>query len=583
MKLANVSRILRRFGAAHYGTLSFPSCAFIVLACSADVPGKTSTPVAPDVSFPVNLTVDVAAETGRLRDIWRFFGADEPNFVYGPNGAKLIGEIGELAPGRVYFRTHNLLTTGDGSSSLKWGSTNAYTEDENGAPVYDWTILDRIFDGLLERGVRPYVEIGFMPEALTTGPEPYRHDWTQDGTLDDFATGWAYPPSDYDKWEELVYQWTKHCVERYGADEVEQWYWQTWNEPNIFYWQGTLEEYLMLHDYAAAGVLRALPTARIGGADTAGDGGDFTRAFIEHQLSGVNHATGGTGGKFDFVAFHAKGAPKNEEGLVRMGISAQLSTIDAGFRIVASYPELEGLPVIIGESDPEGCAACTGGALAYRNGAMYASYTAASFPRKHDLADRHGVNLEGALTWAFTFEDQPYFAGFRSLASNGLDKPVLNVFRMYARMSGTRIRATSDHEVPLDVIVANGVRGEPDVAALASRNGERSSAMVWHYHDDMMPGPDAAVSLGFEGLPQAAGVATLRHFRIDDDHSNAYEAWLRMGSPQNPTPAQYAALQAAGRLAELEPPREIAVEDGGAKVEFRLPRRGVSLVELEWR
>jgi xylan 1,4-beta-xylosidase len=79
------------------------------------------------------------------------------------------------------------------------------------------------------------------------------------------------------------------------------------------------------------------------------------------------------------------------------------------------------------------------------------------------------------------------------------------------------------------------------------------------------------------------GVATLRPFRIDDDHSNAYEAWLRMGSPQNPTPAQHTALQAAGRLAELEPPREITVEGGGAKVEFRLPRRGVSLVELEWR
>jgi xylan 1,4-beta-xylosidase len=327
--------------------------------------------------------------------------------------------------------------------------------------------------------------------------------------------------------------------------------------------------------------LRALPTARIGGADTAGAGGDYTRAFIEHQLAGVNTATGKTGNKFDFVAFHAKGAPTTDPGFVRMGINAQLSTIDEGFRIIASYPELEGLPVIIGESDPEGCAACKGDALAYRNGAMYASYTAASFARKHALAERHGVNLEGALTWAFTFEDQPYFAGFRSLASNGLDKPVLNVFRMYARMGGTRVRATSDHEVPLDLIVSEGVRDNPDVAAIASRDGRTVSALLWHYHDDMVPGPDADVSLRFENLPAEVQAGTLRHFRIDDEHSNAYEAWVNMGSPVLPSPEQYSALVEAGKLQMLQPERVIAIGDRTATVRFPLPRRAVSLLEFE--
>ena len=99
-----------------------------------------------------------------------------------------------------------------------------------------------------------------------------------------------------------------------------------------------------------------------------------------------------------------------------MGIANQLRTIDDGFRIVASFPELKAKPIVIGESDPDGCAACQGPQLGYRNGTMYSSYTAASFARKHDLAEQHGVNLEGALTWAFEFEDQPYFAGFRALA-----------------------------------------------------------------------------------------------------------------------------------------------------------------------
>src|SRR5258705_9270837 len=127
-----------------------------------------------------------------------------------------------------------------------------------------------------------------------------------------------------------------------------------------------------------------------------------------------------------------------------MGIANQLRTIDDGFRMVASYPELKDKPIVIGESDPEGCAACQGPQLAYRNGTMYSSYTAASFARKFDLADKHGVNLEGALTWAFEFEDQPYFAGFRSLASNGIDKPVLNVFRMFSQMNGERMPAKSE-------------------------------------------------------------------------------------------------------------------------------------------
>ena len=124
------------------------------------------------------------------------------------------------------------------------------------------------------------------------------------------------------------------------------------------------------------------------------------------------------------------------DGHVRMGIARQLQTIDGDMGVVASFPELKTKPIVIGESDPEGCAACQGPQLGYRNGTMYSSYTAASFARKHDLAAKHGVNLEGALTWAFEFEDQPYFAGFRALASNGIDLPVLNVFRMFGKMGG---------------------------------------------------------------------------------------------------------------------------------------------------
>lgn len=529
---------------------------------------------------PVAIDVDAATPLGELQPIWRFFGADEPNYATMKDGRALLADLGALRPKQVFFRAHNLLSSGDGTPALKWGSTNVYTEDAQGRPVYDWTIVDRIFDAYLARGVRPLVQIGFMPQALSTKPEPYQHEWRPGLPYKGIVTGWAYPPKDYDKWRELIRRWVSHCVERYGRAEVETWYWEVWNEANGHYWTSTPEEWYRLHDYAIDGVRRALPTARVGGPHTAGSGGAFMDGFLTHIVSGANAATGGVGTPTDFLAFHAKGAPEFVDGHVRLGIRAQLRTIDEGFRKIAAVPELKGTPIIIGESDPDGCAACQGAQLGYRTGTMYSSYTAATFARKHQLADRHGVRLEGAVTWAFEFEDQPYFAGQRVLASNGVALPVLNVFRMFAMMGGQRVATRSSAEVPLDAIIEGGVRGEADVAAFASRDGRRLSVMVWHYHDDDVAGPDAAVQLSIAGLGDARRAA-LTHYRIDETHSNAFAAWRRMGSPAAPGEEQYRTLVEAGRVATLDPPTAVKIEQGRAAVSFPLPRQAVSMLVLD--
>ena len=117
---------------------------------------------------PVTVSVDAARSAGPLPPVWRFFGADEPNYATMKDGRKLLVELGKLRHGEVYFRAHNLLNTGDGTPAFKWGSTNAYTETQDGKPVYDWTVVDRIIDTYLARGVHPYLQIGFMPEALST-------------------------------------------------------------------------------------------------------------------------------------------------------------------------------------------------------------------------------------------------------------------------------------------------------------------------------------------------------------------------------------------------------------------------------
>jgi len=305
------------------------------------------------------------------------------------------------------------------------------------------------------------------------------------------------------------------------------------------------------------------------------------RDFLEHCLRGTNYANGAKGTPLDFVSFHAKGRPDYVGEHVRMGMSNQLRDIDRGFETIASYPELKETPVVIGECDPEGCAACQGQQLGYRNGTMYSSYTAASFARIMDLADKHQVNLEGALTWAFEFEDQPYFAGFRSLATNGIDKPVLNVFRMFSRMSGRRLAVNSSGVVALDTMLKTGVREKPDVSALAALDKNKVTVMLWHYHDEDVPGPRAAVELKFDGLPIRSGVLKLRHYRIDQDHSNAYALWKKMGSPQQPTARQYVQLEKAGRLTELGTSRSCRVKDGNATLQIDLPRQAVSLLVLE--
>ncbi|MGC8638540.1 MAG: GH39 family glycosyl hydrolase [Isosphaeraceae bacterium] len=537
--------------------------------------------------FKVSITVDAAQERGALAPAWRFFGYDEPNYTYMKDGKVLLSKLGALSPRTVFVRTHNLLTSGDGAPALKWGSTNAYTEDAQGRPHYDWKIVDRIFGAYLERGLKPYVQIGFMPRALSVKPEPYQHHWSPRGG--ELFTGWSYPPKDFGKWEELVYQWASHCKSRYGQAEAESWYWEVWNEPNILYWRGTPDDYDRLYDHAANAVKRALPAARVGGPEVAStrtpEAAKFLRGFLEHCLRGTNHATGRVGAPLDFISFHAKGSPRFVQGHVETGIATQLQDIDRGFEVVTSFPELKNKPIVIGESDPDGCAACPATVFpqnGYRDGALYASYTAAAYCRTLDLARQHKVNLEGSLTWAFEFEDQPYFAGFRVLSTNGIDLPVLNVFRMLGLMSGRRVALTSTADRGADALRLHGVRQAPDVSALASLDARSLSILVWHYHDVDLPGDPAAVELNVRDLPVHDSAVLIEHFRIDTDHSNAFSRWKKMGAPGRPTAQQIVALQSAGTLQAMESPRWRRSRGDSLRLAFSLPRQAVSLLVLRW-
>jgi len=554
---------------------------FVAQIAGNSVHAQVAQPSAgPDVLVQVH-----SNETeGHYKPIWSYFGADEPNFLYAPNGKRLLGELGSLSPVPVYFRAHNLLTTGNGDGSLKWGSTNVYTERPDGTPVYDFAITDKIFDALTQAHVRPIVEIGFMPEALSAHPEPYRHDFPKGSVF----TGWSYPPKDeaaWEKWAGLVQAYAAHLHERYG-NEVDTWLWEVWNEPDIAYWHGTWEEYDRLYDVTTAALRKALPHATVGGPEATGvsdHSEPFLRQFLEHCAHGKNAATGGVGAPLDFISYHPKGHPTVVDGHVVMSIATQLRAVERGMKVVASYPEWKNTPIVLGESDPEGCGACLSPQNGYRNGPLYGASVTEATMRIYELARKYGLHVQGAVTWAFEFENEPAFAGFRALATDGIDKPVLNAFRVMGKLGGgvaggEWVKTVSSGGLPLDQVVDQSVRDAPDVNAVAVRNGKEVDVLLWNYHDADAEAPTARVLLSVDGLPGDS--VEEAEFRVDSIHSNAYRVWEQMGSPAQPTADQLVELEKAGELEQTVPDHAIQIRAGKVNLAANLPREGLLLVQL---
>ncbi len=535
----------------------------------------------------VSINVDLGKSVGAYVPITSWFGYDESNYTTMKFGRQLLGELHDLSPAPVYVRTHHLLTSGNGVPELKWSSSNVFSLDAQGKPVYDFTITDETFDAFSRAGVRPMVELGFMPRDLAAAV-PGISQYQLHYPAPTMAGASNNPPRDYKMWGELVRRFTQHLVERYGRAQVSTWYFEVWNEPDIVYWHGTPQEYFKLYDYAAAGVRAALPAAKVGGPASTGPAGPKSSAFLQSFLEHCARDKSAADGKpipLDFISFHPKGHNALVDGHVQMGISSELRAAQNGFRIVAGFPQYRRLPIILSEADPEGCAACSAKdnpANAYRNDPLYASYTATAIKALFELEDQARVNLIAMLSWSFEFENSNYFEGLRTLATNGIDKPILNLFRMAGLMSGERVATASTGQLPLDGLVTAGARQAPDIDAFATKADHEAAVMVWNYHDDDVPAPAASVQITVNGIPAGVEKVLLEHFRIDDTHSNAYTAWQKMGSPQAPTSGQYAQLKAAGQLQLFASPEWLDAADGKLVINTCLPRQAVSLLRLKW-
>ena len=540
---------------------------------------------------PITIYVDAGKSIGELAHNWNYIGYDEINYTYTPEGQELLAKFSGFQEKPYYVRVHHLLCTGNCHGFYKWGSTNVYLEDENGTPSYDWTFIDLTFDTLLKHNCKPFVELGFMPQDLA---DPQHYDITKEtfSGKNYQLYGFASPPKDYQKWYDLIYHLVQHCLERYGADEIKTWYWELWNEPDLnYYWKGTVEEFLKLYDYTVAAVKAAHPESRVGGPGTTNPNrerlsGQFLDAFCNHVINGKNYYSGEQGTAIDFTSFHVKGGGYRADPKHRKqnppSVKRILNDTRTGYEIMAAYPPLHQLECILSEIDPDGWAG--GGAwdnanLNFRNTEYYPSFVVTAFDKVSSFAREQNWDLR-LLSWAFLFVGERCFEGTRAFSTQGIDKPILNLFRLYSFMGNEAVYfESSGTQNPLTYTDKNGLSEAPDISGFATvSDASTLSILIYNHHDNWDINTPYEINLKVDNLEQSS--VRLRHYRIDQSHSNAYSEWVKQDKPMYPTAQQREAIKAREGLEQVEAEQTLAIQDGKLTLRLTLPVHGISLLTL---
>lgn len=429
--------------------------------------------------------------------------------------------------GLQYVRFHHIL--GD--------EVGVYSEDGGGAPVYNFNYVDQIYDGLLDNGARPFVELSFMPRALAASQTPHAF-WYKP---------LPSPPKSYDRWGELVHALTTHLVERYGVDEVSQWYFEVWNEPNIDFWTGNPKQttYWELYDSAAQAVKRVSPRLRVGGPATAQAA--WADAFIAHCASKNIPA--------DFVSTHVYANDKAED---VFGTHESIPRSDMVARSVKKVfdqvkrSERSNLPIIWSEYNASYMTEPN-----VTDAPFMGPWLANNIRQCDGMADIMAY-------WSFSdvFEEQgvektPFYGGYGLIAPRGIPKPAFNAFALLHQLGAERISLNLSN-------------------ALATRRPDGTLAIViWNYADPGKDGPQKTFALE---LTNADALRSARIQMVDADHGDARQAWSKMGSPASPTRDQVVKLRQA---AELPQPEKRAVSASSpSRLEVTLPAHALALVEV---
>jgi xylan 1,4-beta-xylosidase len=407
-----------------------------------------------------------------------------------------------------------------------------YDEDNHGNPIYNFSYLDQIYDGLLANGVRPFVELSFMPRKLAS------RKLTQSFAYHPFVA----PPRDYARWDALITAFAGHLIARYGIDEVAQWYFEVWNEPNLDFWAGVPAQatYWTLYDHTARALKQLDSRLRVGGPSTAQAA--WVSAFIRH--------TSERQVPLDFVSTHVYGndTPKNVFG-TRENIPQSEMVCRAAKKVHdevlgSSRPDI---PIIWSEynatyfNDPK-----------ITDSVFMGPWLADTLRRCDGLTD-----MMSYWTFSDVFEEQgvvrrPFYGGFGLIAAGNIPKPAFNAFKMLHELGEERYAADSEH-------------------ALVTRRADGAFVIaLWNYVSPGERGAPITIALR---LPQ--GTRTVRLARLDETHGNVRGEYARMGSPQYPTTAQLEALRSASVLAA---PEELPIASD--RVSITLPPDGLATVEV---
>ncbi|HXU20715.1 MAG TPA: glycosyl hydrolase family 39 [Verrucomicrobiae bacterium] len=471
------------------------------------------------------IEVDPSAPSHPFPHYWEnMFGSGRAILSLRDSYRRDLREV-KQATGFEYIRFHAILDDDVG----------LYDEDAAGHPIYNFSYIDQIYDGLLENGVRPFVELSFMPKKLAE-KQAVQAFW--------YAPV-VSPPKDWDRWGDLISQLARHLIARYGIDEVSQWYFEVWNEPNLDFWAGDPKEatYYHLYDVTAQALKKVNSRLRVGGPSTAQAA--WVDRFLRHCAA--NHIP------VDFVSSHVYA---NDSAHDVFGTNESIPRTQMVCRAIhkvhdqVAASSLPALPIIWSEYN-----------ASYKN---EPDVTDSIFmgPWLADTIRQCDGLVDMLSYWSFSdvFEEQgvvkkPFYGGYGLIAEDGLPKPSFSAFKLLHRLGDRRLAETSD-------------------SALVTRRADgRLVIAIWNESLPEQAGESKTVILhvkGFNGRHRAA------IYRVDSTHGSLMDAYTSMGKPVNPTQNQIAQLR---RAAEIPPPESQALKH--AEIKLTLPPKGLALIELQ--
>ncbi len=477
-----------------------------------------------DSTSAEHVTIDAHAAGHPFPHFWeQMFGSGRANLSMRQSYRDDIQRVKKITDFR-YVRFHAILNDENG----------VYSEDAQGNPVYNWSYVDQIYDGMLDDGIRPYVEISFMPKALAART--------------DYQAFWYHPivspPADYAKWDALITAFARHLVERYGLDEVAQWYFEVWNEPNLDFWAGQPKQqtYFELYDHTARALKAVSARIRVGGPATAQAA--WVGDMIAHATE--NHVP------LDFVSTHVYGNDSAQDVFHDNRSVAPYQMVCQAVQKVHQqivHSARPNLPLMWSEFN-----------ATYMTQQEITDSIFMGPWLARTISDCDGMTqMMSYWTFSDVFEEQgviktPFYGGYGLVAEDGIPKPAFDAFEILHELGDVRIPESSS-----DVLVTRRKDGRLAIAA-------------WNYVEPDGTGPTKTITLDLKGVADGTP-ATIE--RVDAAHGDTLAAWKKMGSPKYPSREQIIALRKAS---EIGAPETRIVH--GHQLTLELPPMGLAVIEI---